>query len=98
MKTDAMLEAGVGGPFRRAEGGGRPWVLPIATGVAILTAWMVVVQPFALIDRAVRAGGAATPEMLLLAVVSVAGLAGVAAFILGTGLYLAALHSMGRLR
>jgi hypothetical protein len=98
MKTDVLLEAAVVGVPRRRRGGDRLWALPIITGFALLAGWMVIVEPFTLIDRALRAGAAATPEMLLLSALSIAGLAATVGFALCTALYIAALHSMGRLR
>lgn len=98
MKTDVLLDAAVVAAPRHRRGGDRLWALPIITGFAILGVWMVIVEPFTLIDRALRAGAAATPEMLFMGWVSVMGLAATAAFAAGSALYVAALHSLGRLR
>lgn len=97
MMSDLLLNSGPGRRLQRACGD-RFWMVPIAVGVAVLTAWMVVARPFARIQDALRADGPASPEILYVAAVSMAGLAAAAAFVLCAALYVAGMHAAGRLR
>ena len=97
MLGELILESRPGRRVVRALGD-RFWMLPVGLGTTLLATWISIVQPFAVIRQAARAGSAAPPDVLFLAGASLVGLAFSAAFVFVMSLYLYGLHLEGRLR
>lgn len=96
MLGELILESGPGRRVVRALGD-RFWILPLSLGATLLATWISIVQPFAVLRAAARAGSSAPPEILFLAGISVVGLAYSAMFVFVMAVYLYALHLDGRL-
>ena len=94
MTTEALAM-----PYARRGGRRRrmmPGLIPILVGALVWVAWVVVTEPFALIQVALRQGAAASYRTLFVAGVSVVGLAGMALYAVVVTGYVLAMRSLRR--
>lgn len=94
MTTEALAM-----PYARRGGKRRrmmPGLIPIFVGTLVWVAWVMVADPLAVIRMAVRQGAAASYQTLVVAGVSVIGLAGIALYGVVVTAYVLAMRSVRR--